>query len=124
MPRVPQENRRQTWRRSLPRDTPAPNEGEREESIERITGIDASKKSHVLLYGANVGDHCSPLQYAQTATALFPHRYPAQDTPIDLATINGAFIDRDGEFWTVEATSLRRRFEQRIGDRITTGDID
>lgn len=97
---------------------------EHEQRIERITGIDASKKSHVLLYGANVGNHSSPLQYDQTATALFPHRYPAQDTPIDLATINGSFIDRDDEFWALEATSLKRRFGQRVRERITTGDIE
>ncbi len=96
---------------------------EHEQRIERITGIDASKKSHVLLYGANIGDHSSPLQYDQAATALFPQRYPAQDTPIDLATINGSFIDRDDDFWAVEATSLRRRFDQRVRERIATGDV-
>ncbi len=97
---------------------------EHEQRIERITGIGASQKSHILLYGANIGDHSSPLQYGQAATALFPQRYPAQDTPLDLATINGSFIDRDDEFWTVEATSLRRRFDQRVRERITNGDIN
>jgi hypothetical protein len=97
---------------------------EHEQRIERIAGIDASKKSHVLLYGANIGEQSSPLQYDQAATALFPHRYPAQDTPIDLATINGSFIDRDDEFWAVEATSLRRRFDQRVRERTAAGEIN
>lgn len=96
---------------------------EHEQRIERVTGIDPSKRSHILLYGANIGDHSSPLQYDQAAIALFPRRYPAQDTPIDLATINGSFMDRDEEFWRIEATSLGRHFSQRVRERLATGDI-
>src|ERR1700720_4740971 len=36
---------------------------EHERRIERVTGIAADKRSHILLYGANVGDHSSPLNY-------------------------------------------------------------
>ena len=40
--------------------------------IEIVTGIDASRRSHVVLYGANIGDHSSPLSYRATASCLFP----------------------------------------------------
>jgi hypothetical protein len=32
-------------------------------------------------------------------------------------------MDRDDEFWRVEATSLRRHFSQRVRERLATGDI-
>ncbi|MCW5966022.1 MAG: SAVED domain-containing protein [Bryobacterales bacterium] len=97
---------------------------EHELRVERTTGIDANKKSHILLFGSNIGDHTSPLQYEQAAAALFPNHYPAQVTPLDLSTINASFLDRDEEFWDLEAKSLRRKFTQRVSERIATGDID
>jgi hypothetical protein len=97
---------------------------EHEQRIEHITGIMTSKKSHILLYGANIGDHSSPLHYVEAAPALFPQRYPAQDTTLDLATVNAAFTDRDDEYWMVEAKSLRRKFDQRVRERVCLGSID
>lgn len=96
---------------------------EHERRIERITGIDPEKTSHILLYGANIGDHSSPLQYDQAAVALFPKRYPASDTPLQVSTLSSSFIDRDPEFWDLEAKSLRRKFEQKVRERIALGDI-
>jgi hypothetical protein len=97
---------------------------EHERRIERVTGIVADRRSHILLYGANVGDYSSPLNYSETAPALFPERYPASDAPIELSTINSSFSDRDIEFWTVEAENLIRKFNQRVRERIATGDVD
>src|SRR5438046_4648730 len=52
---------------------------EHEQRIEQTTGIITSKKSHILMYGANIGDHTSTLKYDDAASALFPARYPAND---------------------------------------------
>lgn len=97
---------------------------EHEARVERVTGIAPSRKSHVLLYGANVGDHSSPLNYQEAAAALFPIRYPAADVPIELSTISSSFSDRDTEFWQVEAENLRRKFSHRVRERQAVGDID
>jgi hypothetical protein len=97
---------------------------EHEQRIERVTGIAADKRSHILLYGANVGDHSSPLNYREAAPALFPGRYPVADAPIELSTVNSSFSDRDAEFWTVEAENLQRKFDQRVRERLAVGDID
>lgn len=94
-----------------------------ERRIELVTGIAAEKRSHILLYGANIGDHSSPLNYADAAQALFPRRYPASDTPIDLNTINSAFVDRDSDFWSVEAENLIRKFDRRVRDGLAIGEI-
>lgn len=97
---------------------------EHEQRIERVTGIAIGKRSHILPYGANIGDHSSPLSYQEAAPALFPARYPASDTPLDLGTVNSSFVDRDDAFWTVEAASLDAKFRQRVRERQATGELE
>jgi hypothetical protein len=96
---------------------------EHEQRIELVAGISSEKNSHVLLYGANVGEHSSPLNYREAAPALFPGRYPASDRPIELSTLKSSFLDRDGEFWAMEAESLRRKFDRQVRERLATGEI-
>jgi len=96
---------------------------EHERRIEVVTAISADRKSHVLLYGANIGDHGSPLGFNEAAMAMFPTRYPAEDFPIELGTMNGPFVDRDAEFWAAEEANLVRKFNQRVKERIAAGDV-
>lgn len=95
-----------------------------ERRIEIVTGIDPAKKSTVVLYGANVGDHKSPLQFTDAAQALFPRLHPAEDRAIQLGTINSSFTDRSPAFWTLEAENLRTHFERRVRERITNGEVN
>jgi hypothetical protein len=97
---------------------------EHERRIELVTGIKTDKRSHVLLYGANIGEHNSPLNYREAASALFPERYPASDAPIKLGMLNSSFTDRDSQFWASEADNLARQVRQRVSERIATGEIE
>jgi hypothetical protein len=94
-----------------------------ERRIEIVTGIAADKKSHVLLYGANIGDHSSPLNSSEAAAALVPSHYPAEAEPIALGTINSSFGERDTTFWEAESANLRRLFERRVRERLAVGEI-
>jgi hypothetical protein len=94
-----------------------------ERRIELVTDIDPSRKSHILLYGANIGEHTAPLTYAGAATALFPQRYPATDRAISLGLHNSAGTDRDEQFWISERENLERQFGRRVRDQIADGDI-
>jgi hypothetical protein len=94
-----------------------------EARIELVTGVDPSRRSHVLLYGANVGDHSSLLSFHSAAWAMFPDRYPAEAQPIILGMVNSAWRDRDAEFWRIEETNLRRQFDEKIRPRVARGDI-
>ncbi len=91
---------------------------EHEERIERVTGIAPDKTSHILLYGANIGDHAAPLTYQSAAAAMFSDWYPADDNAIELSTINSSLIDRDAAFWNVEGEGLRRKFNQSVRERL------
>jgi hypothetical protein len=94
-----------------------------ERRIELVTGISPARQSHIVLYGANIGDHSSPLNYPDAAAALFPEHYPADDKPTELGMVNSSFVDRDTDFWSVEAKHLEAMYRQRVRERLATGDI-
>jgi hypothetical protein len=96
---------------------------EHERRIEVVTGIDVTRKSDILLYGANIGEHSAPLNFASAATAMFPHRYPTTDHAINLGLSNSAVIDRDEQFWLTERENLEKQFARRVRDRISDGEI-
>jgi hypothetical protein len=98
--------------------------GTHEQRVEQVTGIAPDKKSHILLYGANIGVHSSPLNYGDAAKALFPDHYPATDVPIELHTINSSFVDRDAEFWHIEAENLKRKYASGVRERLAVGEIE
>ncbi len=96
---------------------------EHERRVERVTGINPRRKSHVLLFGANIGEQNCPLSFDDAAAALFPAHYPAEDKPIVLGMFNSAWQDRDHQFWATEEENLKRQFRQRIGERLATGEL-
>lgn len=94
-----------------------------EARIHRVTGILPGRRSHILLYGANIGEHGSPLAYEEAASALFPRRYPATDAPISLGVVNSPSSDRDADYWASESRILERAFDHAVRERIRHGDI-
>ena len=95
-----------------------------ERRIEIVTGIADNKQSHVLLYGANVGDHTSPLSYQKAACAMLPDWYPADTTPIAIGMVNSSFRDWDTDFWRIESAQLRSMVAQQVRPRLATGNIE
>jgi len=83
-----------------------------ERRIEITTAIGPDKQSHVLLYGANIGLHSSPLSFGKAADAMLPDRYPADLHPLTLGMINSSFTDRDAAFWQLESSHLRNMVAQ------------
>jgi hypothetical protein len=78
-----------------------------------VTGIAASKKSNVVLYGSRIGDERSPLNFGVAVEAMFPDRFPADDRPIDLS-MACSHDDSTSEFWASEAAHLRKEFERHV----------
>lgn len=90
---------------------------EHERRVKIVTGIDPKNKTHVVFYGANIGDQKSPLQKDETYQAIFPHRYPAEETPVMLS-MSGSHKDKDEHYWGTEQQHLQRIFQQRIEHRV------
>lgn len=96
---------------------------EHERRVERVTGIDPDRFSHVLLFGRGIGDVHSPLQFDQASAAMFPIRFPAENRAIALGTGKNERTERDSEFWRLEQADLEKRFARLVQDRLDDGDI-
>jgi len=94
-----------------------------ERRIATVSAIDAARQSHVLLYGANVGEHNSPVSYETAASAMLPDWYPADTTPISLGMVNSSFTDTSADFWSIESAHLRNMVAQQIRPRLASESI-
>ncbi|MCZ7645660.1 MAG: SAVED domain-containing protein [Planctomycetota bacterium] len=95
-----------------------------EDRVERVTAIGQERGSHILLYGASVGEHNPQVSYQVAAPALVPDdRYPASRTPLSLS-MNSSFRDRTEEFWKIEAQHLSTMVAQQVIPRLRQGDIE
>ena len=91
--------------------------------IEIVSGIADDKRSHILLYGANIGVHNSPLSFADAARAMIPDRYPADSHPIIIGLKNSYFEDSSGTYWMIEVEHLKRLVTQQVRPRLKAEEI-
>ncbi len=94
-----------------------------EQRIEVVSSIAADKKSHILLYGANIGVQNSPLSFLDAARAMIPERYPADTHTLSIGMKNSSFEDHSGSYWMFEAEHLRNMVLQQIRPRLKAGEI-
>lgn len=95
-----------------------------EDRIERLAGIAERMRSHVLLYGARIGEHHAQLNLGMAAEAMVPDHYPATSRAIELGLKNSSFVDGDSSYWTIEAEHLRRQFASQVTPLLSLGDIE
>ena len=95
-----------------------------ERRIEIVTGVDPKKKSHVVLYGASIGEHNKPLNHAEAAHALFPDWYPAEDRAIPLEIVDGIDKDSTPDYWKTQRANLETKFRLRVKERIERGEVE
>jgi hypothetical protein len=88
-----------------------------------VTAVDSEKHSHILLYGANVGEQASPISYQKAAYAMLPDWYPADTEAISLGMVNSSFRDGMAEFWTIEETHLKNMVAQQVRPRLANGTV-
>lgn len=92
-----------------------------EERIYITSGIVSSKKTHVVLYGANIGEQNSRILKSDALTALFPDHYPTSEKPIELSMVC-FHEDSTDEFWRTEQAHLERAFGRSIEPLIIEND--
>jgi len=93
-----------------------------EDRIEVATAVGPEKRSHVLLYGANVGQHASAVSFAKAALAMGPAWYPAEARALELGMRNSAAVDHDPEFWRGEEQQLVRQFNAKVRPLLQSGE--
>ena len=78
-----------------------------------VTGVNPEKKSHIILYGANIGEQKSGLHPEEAKDALFPNRYPAEERTVNLS-MSWEGKDNETEYWDTESKNLRKAYQLRI----------
>jgi len=95
-----------------------------EERIELLTSIQEDKKSHILLYGANIGQQSAHVSWDKAAVAMVPQHYPAEAQAFEIGMVNSAFRDNEPRYWEIERENLRRQFSEKVRSRLQNGSID
>ncbi len=86
-----------------------------ERRMEILTSIHVDKRSHVVLYGANVGNHTSPLSMNNDVmNAMIPERYPVDKRAVEISLKNHADSDKTPEYWESEERNLVSNFHKKI----------
>ena len=94
-----------------------------EQRITRVSEVGPDKRSHILLFHANIGDHRGPLHYRRAVNAVFPNRYPAEDHAIEIGYRNSPLSENtDRPFWEAESRALVARYSE-VQRQIERGDI-
>lgn len=95
-----------------------------EERVAIATQVGPEKQSHIVLYGANIGENLSPLTFDKAAAAMAPRWYPAEkNRPVQLGMANSVMVDHEPEFWQMEEQQLRRQFDRQVRAPLRNGEI-
>lgn len=81
------------------------------------------KQSHVLLYGANIGEQSAPLSFQSAIQAMLPDWYPAESQPLEIGLKNSSITDRDADYWRWESSHLSAKLAQQLQPRLAQGNI-
>lgn len=95
-----------------------------EEKMEHLTSLLPSRESHILLYGANIGQHGASLSWEKSVNAMTPENYPAEKTAIELGIKNSPFSDKEELYWQFEKENLSRQFMDKIRPKFISGEIE
>lgn len=94
-----------------------------ESRIELLSSIQGEKQSHVVLYGANIGEHNAPLSWKKAVTAMVPSYYPAESTALELGLKNSSFQDSKDNYWDIERDHLHANFAKIIKARLANDNV-
>lgn len=94
---------------------------EHEQKVEIVTGIRSDKKSHVILYGANISSEKSLIDYIYCIEAMFPDWYPSSERPV-LLSMKSELRDSSAVYWQAETAHLYKSYERNIAPLIDQSD--
>lgn len=87
---------------------------EHEARIERLTAIQADRRTHLLLFGTNIRDRQGLVSFKQARQAVAPARYPATEVGIRLDLNQTGIDESDPDFWPLTRKFVRRRLREYL----------
>ena len=91
---------------------------EHESRISVVTAIDEDRASHVVRFGANIGENEALVSTKAIFAAMPPHHHPATGQTIDLELVGCAYKDDEEAYWLFQRDNLRRQFEAKVKGRV------
>ena len=91
--------------------------------VRTVTGIDASRSTHLVCYDATIGSNEALFSMEQVRAAVLPNRYPAEPRPIALHVLGAAAHDNDDGFFESRVVSLRRSFAAQVSPRLECREV-
>ncbi|GAB3920235.1 HNH endonuclease [Mucilaginibacter myungsuensis] len=85
-----------------------------EARISMLTDITPDQQSHIVLFGANIGQHQIPLNYREAANAIIPRRYPSQLAALELGLKNSVSEDDQQAYWLIQDEQIKSAFQKII----------
>jgi CBASS immunity sensor of nucleotide second messenger signals len=95
-----------------------------EERIRILTDVTQDRSSHVLRYGAKIGEHDSPVSFRRVRMAMLPQRYPYEGRSIGIGIAGNIATDDEDKFWSIEPDNLKQQFQRTISERISAREIE
>lgn len=87
---------------------------EHEERILLVTGIQPDMKSLVVVYGPRIGTDTPHFRKDLLFNTIFPKRYPADLSPIEIQTKNSVMKDGEACFWEAESRQIEEICANKI----------
>jgi hypothetical protein len=96
---------------------------EHEQRIDMLSSLNSDAQSHIVLYGANIGEHSAPISFDKAVPALLPNKYPAEKPAIEMGFKNSSFYDNEEIYWIMEKENLNRQFKEQVIPKLKSGNI-
>ncbi|MDP3749573.1 MAG: SAVED domain-containing protein [Phenylobacterium sp.] len=97
--------------------------GEHESRIGVVTAIDHDRASHVIRFGANIGENEALVSTKAIFMAMPPDHHPASGQTIDLEMTGCTYRDDEAAYWMFQRDNLRRQFEAKVRGRIERQEV-
>lgn len=85
-----------------------------EERILFVTGIQPNMKSLVVAYGPKIGSDTPRFTKDDLFNTIFPERYPAESSPIEIQMKNSVLNDGEPEYWKLEECQIERMCNDKV----------
>lgn len=94
-----------------------------EERILIVTGIQPNKKSLVVAYGPKIGTDTPHFHKDVLFNTIFPERYPADLSPIEIQMKNSVMKDSEAFFWEVELRQIEDICTNKVLGPLERGEL-
>lgn len=95
-----------------------------ESRVTSVTDIQNDMGTHVLLYGARIGEHDCPVNFDLAKQAVLPDRYPSEKRGIPLNMVGCSFKDHEQQYWDTQIKNLSLQFQGEVRNRLQRGVIE